>query len=93
VIYQIGTTVGVSTLDNTEMIKMYPNPTTDKVVINGLTKGNRVRVYNATGITLRDVTVNNSTEYVSLAAQPAGIYVFVISSGEKYVSIQKIIKK
>jgi hypothetical protein len=93
VTYLIGTTVGVSNLDTNEMIKMYPNPTTDKVVINGLAKGNRVRVYNATGITLRDVTVNNSTEYVSLAAQPAGIYVFVISSGEKFINIQKIIKK
>jgi len=93
VIYEIGTSVGVSSLDNNEMIKMYPNPTTDRVVINGLAKGNRVRVFNATGVTLRDVTVNNSTEYVSLAAQPAGIYVFVISSGEKFVSIQKIIKK
>ena len=92
-IYEIGTTVGVSSLDNNEMIKMYPNPTTDRVVINGLAKGNRVRVFNATGVTLRDVTVNNSTEYVSLAAQPAGIYVFVISSGEKFINIQKIIKK
>ncbi len=74
-------------------IKMYPNPTTDKVIIQGLANGNRVRVINAAGVVLRDVTVNNSTEHVSLAAQPAGIYMFVISSGEKYINIQKIIKK
>ncbi|MBV5312376.1 MAG: T9SS type A sorting domain-containing protein [Prolixibacteraceae bacterium] len=74
-------------------IKMYPNPTTDRVVINGLTVGNRVRVFNAVGVTLRDVTVDNTTEYVNLSAQPAGIYVFVISNGEQHINIQKIVKK
>lgn len=74
-------------------IKMYPNPTTDKVVINGLTPGNRVQVFNAVGVALRDVIVDNSTDYVSLKAQPAGVYVFVISSGDQFVNIQKIVKK
>jgi hypothetical protein len=74
-------------------IKMYPNPTTDKVVINGLAKGNRVRVFNATGITLRDVIVDHSTDYVSLAAHPAGVYIFVISDGDRHINIQKIMKK
>lgn len=74
-------------------IKMYPNPTTDRVVINGLTAGNRVRVFNAVGVTLRDVIVDNATEYVNLSAQPAGIYVFVISNGEQHINIQKIVKK
>ncbi len=76
-----------------ESIKMYPNPTTDRVIINGLAKGNRVQVFNSVGVTLRDVIVDNSTEYVSLTAQPAGMYLFVISSGEKHINIQKIIKK
>ena len=77
-----------------ETIKMYPNPTSDgRVIVQGLAKGNRVQVFNVSGITLRDVIVDNSTEYVSLSAQPAGIYMFVISSGDKHISIQKIIKK
>jgi hypothetical protein len=76
-----------------ETIKMYPNPTDGRVIVQGLEKGNRVRVINAAGVTLRDVIVNNSTEYVSLAAQPAGIYVFVVSNGDKFINIQKIVKK
>jgi hypothetical protein len=77
-----------------QAIKMYPNPTSDgRVIIQGLTSGNRVRVFNAAGVTLRDVVVNNSTEYVSLVSQPAGIYIFVISSGDQHINIQKIIKK
>ena len=78
---------------NAETIKMYPNPTDGRVIVQGLAKGNRVRVINAAGITLRDVIVDNSTDYVSLAAQPAGIYVFVISNGDQFINIQKIVKK
>jgi len=85
-------TVGISNTANAS-IRIYPNPTTDKVIINGLTKGNRVRVINAAGVLLRDVTVDISTEYVSLSAQPAGVYVFVISSGNQFINIQKVIKK
>jgi hypothetical protein len=76
-----------------ETIKMYPNPTDGRVILQGLAKGNRVRVFNATGVALRDVIVDNSTEYVSLAAQPAGIYIFVVSSGDQFINIQKIVKK
>ncbi|MBW8331616.1 MAG: T9SS type A sorting domain-containing protein [Prolixibacteraceae bacterium] len=76
-----------------ETIKMYPNPTDGRVIVQGLAKGNRVREINASGVTLRDVIADNSTDYVSLAAQPAGIYVFIISNGDKFISIQKIVKK
>jgi hypothetical protein len=75
-------------------IKVYPNPTTDgKVILQGLSKGNRVQVYNVAGVLLRDVIVNNTTEYVNLSYQPSGIYMFVISSGEKRLDIKKVIKK
>jgi len=76
-----------------ESIKMYPNPTMDKVIINGLSKGNRVQVLNSVGVTLRHVIVTNSTEHVSLSEQPAGIYIFIVSSGNQRLNIQKIIKK
>jgi hypothetical protein len=89
--YKIEFATTVSPIETS--IKMYPNPTTDKVVINGLTPGYRVQVFNAVGVTLRDVIVENSTDYVSLSAQPAGVYVFVISSDDKFVNIQKVIKK
>ncbi|MFY9153392.1 MAG: T9SS type A sorting domain-containing protein [Prolixibacteraceae bacterium] len=77
-----------------ESIKMYPNPTSDgRVIIQGLEKGNRVRVFNVSGMLLRDVIVDNSTEYVSLAAQPSGVYMFVVSNGNQHLSIQKIVKR
>jgi hypothetical protein len=72
---------------------MYPNPTDGRVIVQGLAKGNRVQVFNAAGVTLRNVVVENSTEYVSLASQPAGIYIFVVSAGTQHINIQKIVKK
>ncbi len=90
--YHISNLTNVSTHQDS-FIKIYPNPTADKVIIHGLSKGNRVRVFNSSGITLRDVTVDSSTEHVSLATHPAGLYIFVISSGEKFINIQKVIKK
>lgn len=75
-------------------IKVYPNPTTDgKVILQGLSKGNRVQVFNVAGVLLRDVIVDNTVEYVNLSYQPAGIYMFVISSGEKNIDVKKVIKK
>ena len=77
-----------------QAIKIYPNPTSDgRVIVQGLSKGNRVQVFNAAGVTMRNLIVENATDYVSLAAQPAGIYIFVISNGDQHINIQKIVKK
>ena len=91
--YKIENVTGINNAVSTSNIKMYPNPTNGRVVVQGLTKGNRLRVLNSAGITLRDVVVENVTENVSLDAQPAGIYIFVISAGTQHINIQKIVKK
>lgn len=91
--YRIWDVTGTIDKVSTSNIKMYPNPTTGRVIVQGLAKGNRVQVFNASGITLRDVTVDNATDYVSLEAQPAGIYIFVVSNGTQHINIQKIVKK
>lgn len=91
--YSIVGVTGVNIVATTSSIKMYPNPTNGRVVVQGLAKGNRVQVFNAAGVTLRDVIVDNSTDYVSLEAQPSGIYIFVVSAGTQHINIQKIVKK
>jgi hypothetical protein len=74
--------VSKANMQASSLIKMYPNPTNGRVIVQGLAKGNRVQVFNASGVTLRDVIVDNATDYVSLEAQPAGIYIFVVSNGK-----------
>ena len=91
--YLIEDVTGNTPVAVTSSIKMYPNPTSGRVTVMGLAKGNRLQVLNTAGITLRDVIVENSTDYVSLEAQPVGIYIFVISAGNQHLNIQKIIKK
>lgn len=91
--YIITNVTASKTITLTSSIKMYPNPTDGRVIVQGLAKGNRVQVFNAAGVTLRDVIVDNSTDYVSLESQPSGIYIFVVSAGTQHINIQKIVKK
>jgi hypothetical protein len=72
---------------------MFPNPTSDKIVVQGLAKGNRLRVLNSSGIALHDVIADSSTETISLEAQPSGIYLIVVSSRTQHINVQKIVKK
>jgi hypothetical protein len=74
-------------------ISMGPNPSSGKVVIQRLVKGNRLRVLNLAGTVLRDMIAGSSTETISLDDQPSGIYLFAISAGTSLIKIQKIVKK
>lgn len=93
-IYKVQNVTANEKVVNTPSIKMFPNPTSDgRVIVQGLAKGNRLQVFNAAGIMLRDVTVDSSTDNVNLSAQPAGIYIFVVSAANQHISIQKIVKR
>ncbi|HAH24854.1 MAG TPA: hypothetical protein DCL77_14065, partial [Prolixibacteraceae bacterium] len=79
--------------DIASAISMVPNPSTGKVVVHGLAKGDRLRVLNPVGTVLFDVIAVSSAETISLDAQPAGIYLFVVSAGSQPLNIKKIMKK
>lgn len=91
--YSITFTTGVDPVNVASTIRMTPNPTTGRVVVHGMVKGNRLRVLNPAGITVYDVIVDSSTETISLDDQPAGMYIFVVSAGTRIIKIQKIAKK
>jgi hypothetical protein len=91
--YSIAFTTGVDLVDVASTIRIAPNPTASKVVVQGLEKGNRLRVLNPAGIVLRDVVAESSTETISVDDLPAGIYLFVITAGTQPIKIQKIVKK
>lgn len=92
-IYSISINTGVDTVDNSSKIIMGSNPSTGRVVVRGLEKGNRLRVLNPAGIAIHDVIADSSAETVSLDIQPAGMYFFVVSDGRRLIKNQKIIKK
>jgi len=91
--YSIAIKTGVDPVEIASTISMFPNPTIGRVVVQGLAKGNRLRVLNATGIVLHDVMAGSSTQTVSLDAQPTGIYLFEVSAGTQPIKIHKIVKK
>lgn len=92
-IYMIAFPSGVDLVDVASTIRMSPNPSTGRVFVQGLVKGNRLRVLNSTGIVLNDLITDSSTETISLDSQPAGIYLFVVFDGTQHIKIQKILKK
>jgi len=91
--YSISIISGIVPVDIAATIKMFPNPTTGKVVVQGLEKGNRLMVMNSAGLVLHNVITDSSTQTISLDTQPAGIYLFVVSNGTQQIKIQKIVKK
>jgi len=91
--YSFEILIGIDPVDVAATIKIFPNPTIGNVVIQGLEKGNRLKVLNSAGLVLHNVIADSSTQTISLDNQPAGIYLFVVSNGTQQIKIQKIVKK
>ncbi len=72
-------------------IKVYPNPTSGKVNIQGLEQGTRIQVYNYNGALLRDVRTSSTLEVISLDNQPSGMYLVVLTKDSRLVGQYKVI--
>ncbi|MBN2775793.1 MAG: T9SS type A sorting domain-containing protein, partial [Prolixibacteraceae bacterium] len=60
----------------------YPNPTTGAVNLSGVESGNRIRVFNAMGATIRDMVAGSTKVTFSIADQPAGMYMILVNDGD-----------
>lgn len=74
-------------------IEWYPNPTNGKLNIKGLEKGQRIQVFNTSGVMIRNMRVQRTIESITLEDQPTGIYFFVINVEDKIAAQFKVIKK
>jgi hypothetical protein len=74
-------------------VRIYPNPSTGQLYIEGAEPGNQIRIYNTVGVALRDLTVISGLEAISLEDQPNGMYFITISDGENVVGHYKVIKQ
>ena len=59
-------------------ISIYPNPTNDKLFIQGLSDATEVSIYNILG---KEVISTNNTNNINVQALPSGVYVIRISDG------------
>ena len=93
---ETGEATGIETTIKNKLIKVYPNPTTDFVIVELL--GNdaagvaNITVFNVQGSKLLQKTINGDSGFqFSLSGKPVGIYIVHVQSGNKS-EIAKIIK-
>ena len=87
-------TLGIETVIKNQFIKVYPNPTTDIVIvelINNETAAN-ITVYSMQGGRLYQKDLNGENKFqFSLAGKPTGIYMVHVLSGDK-TEVAKVVK-
>ncbi|MDV7695399.1 PQQ-dependent sugar dehydrogenase [Chryseobacterium soli] len=94
-IYKI-TTGTLSTQENTHLneLKMYPNPASKKVFIEGLQdKNSTAEIISAEGRRVLKGTKINSDNSVDISGIPSGVYYLILKSGDLKSYSQKLIVK
>ena len=81
-------------VDNSKIIKAYPNPISDRVMLNGLQNGYTIDLYNAAGLHLQNTKASgNSIKALDLSKYTPGFYTLVIrDTSGNMISTHKMIK-
>ena len=85
--FHYSTTDGIEEQDDS-MLTLYPNPTRDRVVVEGI-EAAEVQVYNALGQLVK--TVQGSNE-INVSGLPSGIYSIRVTMNDGNLFLNKIIK-
>jgi len=88
--FNIAGEIGIFTIEAAN-IKIYPNPTNDKFVID-CENFNMVKLYDMLGKEVLTQTVNGKTE-INISHLPKGIYSVQILSGDSVIGKSKIVKQ
>jgi hypothetical protein len=80
-------------VDDETALRIYPNPSTGLLYVEGAEPGSRIHVYNSVGIVLYDMPVFGYTEVISLEGQPDGLYFITVENGGEVSSRYKLIKQ
>ena len=70
-----------------DLIRLFPNPATEKIHIEGLQGENMVQVYNAFGMLVKTLNINGDDE-ISIEELPAGLYILRVGR-----QIMRVMKK
>ena len=95
VVYMFGTfktLIGAASLLS-EQIKLYPNPTSSNIEIEGLVPGTRIQVYNTLGVKVRDMYSQGQHKMIAFDGAAKGLYFIVISNNDVPVANYKVIKQ
>jgi hypothetical protein len=76
-----------------QQIKIFPNPASDKLQVQGVKPGNRIQIFSAAGALVREVKAQSSLEAISLQEVPSGMFMIVVSDNQQVLGRYKAIKK
>lgn len=85
-------TIHLKTICGSQKITVFPNPTNNKINVQGLQNGNTIYIHNLLGQLVKSVTGGKNAQ-IDLSQLPAGIYSLIIKNGQTTISVQKIIRK
>lgn len=85
-------TVGVDRFSNSD-IRMYPNPSTGFVTMEGVKAGSAVKMVNTVGAVVMNMVTTTDNETINIENQKSGIYMLVVSSDNRVVGNFKLIKQ
>jgi len=92
-VYSITVTkVGVDRFSNSD-IRMYPNPSTGFVTMEGVKAGSAVKMVNTVGAVVMNMVTTTDNETINIENQKSGIYMLVVSSDNRVVGNFKLIKQ
>ncbi len=74
-------------------IQVYPNPTSGIVNIRGLGNDVRIQIFNPLGALIRDKKSGSSIETLSIADQPSGLYLVVLTRDSRLLGQYKVIRR
>jgi len=57
-----------------KQIKLWPNPATGQVTLEGLEAGGQVMILNSTGQHIKTARITDATQRIDLSGIPAGMY-------------------
>jgi uncharacterized repeat protein (TIGR03803 family) len=74
-------------------VNIYPNPASNTFVIDGLTSGQKIELYNDTGQLVSTFTANGSAQQVDISGQADGQYIIqVIKADGAIVARKQVVK-
>jgi hypothetical protein len=82
-------TVSLPGINNTNEIRIMPNPATDFIQIEAK-DGSRVSLFNSLGVLIKEETITDETLQLNVSGLPEGVYIVEIKNGEK-ISTTKVI--
>jgi|OM-RGC.v1.000732619 hypothetical protein len=82
---------GITTSSSTSRVKLYPNPTTNSVILSGLS-GGELEIFNISGQLIDNQTIRGDQTEIDISAYPKGTYSFRIRTAS-FNLVRQIIKQ